>query len=106
MGESKTAQERITRYAGGFVWHFSQVSAPFVGMPHLLQKGLRMSGIRPRQSGHQRQPAFPHPAHTGGKSKSNPLQVNRYRRYDQGMLFTRMINIQCYASLPPNQGSS
>jgi hypothetical protein len=43
----------------------------------LLQKGLLIDGTRRWQSGHQRDPAFPHPAHTGGKSKSSPLQVIR-----------------------------
>jgi len=77
MGESKTAHDRIIRYAGGFERHFSQVSALFVGIPHLSQNGLTIRGTRSWQSGHQRHPTFPHPPHTGGKSKSSPFQVHR-----------------------------
>jgi len=77
MGESKTAHDRIIRYAGGFDRHLSQSSAPFVGIPHLSQNGSRIRGTRAWQSGHQRHPTFPHPPQVGGKSKSSPLQVNR-----------------------------
>lgn len=47
-----------------------------------------MRGTRSWQSGHHRHPTFPHPPQFGGKSKSNPLQVHRFKRYDQGILFT------------------
>jgi hypothetical protein len=46
MGESKTAHDRITRYAGGFNLHFSHKVVPFVGIPHFSQNGLWMRGTR------------------------------------------------------------
>jgi hypothetical protein len=77
MGISKTAHDRIFRYAGGFERHFSQISALSVGIPHLSQNGSLSRGTRSWQSGHQRHPSFPQPPHIGGKSKSSPFQVNR-----------------------------
>jgi len=77
MDESKTAHDRIMRYAGGLDWHFLQISAPFVGIPHLSQNGLFIRGTRSWQSWHQRHPTFPQPPHTGGKSRSSPFQVHR-----------------------------
>jgi hypothetical protein len=59
-----------------------------MGTPHFSQNGSTIRGTRSWQSGHQRKPALPQPPHTGGKSKSSPLHVNRLRRYDQGMLLT------------------
>ncbi len=42
-------------------------------------------------------PIFPQPPHTGGKRRSNPPQVNRYKRYDHGILFT---NNRCVPRYP------
>ena len=77
MDESKTAHDRIMRYAGGLDWHFLQISAPFVGIPHFSQNGLFIRGTRSWQSRHQLHPTFPQPPHTGGKSRSSPFQVHR-----------------------------
>ncbi len=91
MGESKTAHERINRYAGGFASHFSHKPVPWLGIPQVSQMGLLMIGTRLWQSGHQREPALPHPPHAGGNTRSSALQVNRWIRYDQGILLTRGI---------------
>jgi len=77
MGESKTAHDRIFRYAGGFSLQSSQTVVPLVGIPQVSQNGLSMRGTRAWQSGHQRHPTVPHPPHVGGKSRSSPFQVNR-----------------------------
>ena len=68
--------------------HFSHVHGLLVGMPHFSHNGPVILGTLSWQVGHQRHPIFPHPPQTGGKIKSNPLQVHRYKRYDQGTLFT------------------
>ncbi|HUG34349.1 MAG TPA: hypothetical protein VMJ90_06235 [Anaerolineales bacterium] len=87
-GESKTAHERINRYAGGFALHFSHKSTPLVGIPQVSQKGFLMIWTRFWHSGHQREPALPHPPHAGGNTRSSAFQVNRWIRYDQGILLT------------------
>jgi hypothetical protein len=87
-GESKTAHDRIIRNAGGFDLHFSQAATPGVCIPQFSQKGLCTRGRQDWQSGHHQLPVFPHPPQTGGKSRSIPLQANRQKRYDHGILFT------------------
>ena len=88
MGGSKTAHDRITRYAGGFSRHFSHSSSPFIGSPHFLQNGALITLTFDRQSLHHRSPIFPQPPQTGGNNRSIPLQVHRYNRYDHGIFFT------------------
>ena len=78
------------RYAGGFEAHFSQITAPFVGIPQILQKGLCTNGTRDWQFEHHRLSIFPQPQ-TGGKRRSIPLQANRQKRYDHGIFFTGMV---------------
>jgi len=47
MGKSKTAHDRIMRYKGGFILHFSQITSfPPTGIPHFSQKGLVTLGTR------------------------------------------------------------
>jgi hypothetical protein len=46
MGESKTAQDRISRYAGGFDLHFSHFSPRRVGIPQDWQKSILITGVR------------------------------------------------------------
>jgi hypothetical protein len=88
-GDSKTAHDRIFRYTGGFSVHFSHIPSFFDGIPHFSQKGSMISGTRDWQFRHHAVPVFPHPPQTGGNSRSIPLQANRYKRYDHGMLFTK-----------------